>query len=69
MIANASSTQMLELTNSWLQSIDERNAPVFTPRHLLPAGASLRRSYRRTAARVADTRGSNGEQKALWGSD
>ncbi len=54
-IANATSTQMVELTNSWPQSIDDLNVPVSTVRHLPPAGASLRRSYLRAAVAVADT--------------
>ncbi len=52
MIANVANTQTMELTSSWLQSIDDLNVPVFI----------LRRSYRRTGAVVADTPGeSRGE--------
>lgn len=54
-IANATSTHTVELRSSWLQSIDDLNVPVFTPRHLPPAGASLRRSYPRSGAAVVDT--------------
>ena len=55
MIANVASTHTMELTNSWLQSIDDLNVPVFILRHVAHAGANLRRSYRRTGAVVFDT--------------
>src|SRR6478609_2179382 len=35
-IANATSTQTVELRSSWLQSIDDLKVPVFTLRHLPP---------------------------------
>src|SRR3954470_7385550 len=54
-IANATRTQTVELRSSWLQSIDDLKVPVFTPRHLPPAGAGLRRSYRRSGFAVVDT--------------
>src|SRR6478735_1556875 len=54
-IANATSTQPAELRSSWLQSIDDLKVPVFTLRHLPPAGAGLRRSYRRSGVAVVDT--------------
>src|SRR6476646_8720179 len=35
-IANATSTHIVELRSSWLQSIDDLKVPVFTARHLPP---------------------------------
>ena len=62
-IANATSTHTVESRSSWLQSIDDLKVPVFTPRHLPPAGASLRRSYRRSAVAVVDTLARNVEDR------
>ena len=62
-IANAIRTHTVELTSSWLQSIDDLNVPVFTLRHLPRAGASLRRSYRRPAVAVVDTPARNVEDR------
>ena len=43
-ITNVARIHTMELTSSWLQSIDDLNVPVFI----------LRRSYRRTGVVVAD---------------
>src|SRR6476659_10773394 len=58
-IANAASTHTVESRSSRLQSIEDLKVPVFTSRHLPPAGAGLRRSYRRSVVAVVDTPGPN----------